>query len=37
VLAALFASAVLALILGLLSFLREVYLATQTLRIGHHK
>jgi hypothetical protein len=35
VLAAVFAGAVLSLILGLLSFLREVYLATQTLRIGH--
>jgi hypothetical protein len=34
-LAAVFAAAVLALILGLLTFLREVYLATQTLRIGH--
>jgi hypothetical protein len=34
-LAAVFACALLALILGLLSFLREVYLATQTLRIGH--
>ncbi|MDZ7653087.1 MAG: DUF2721 domain-containing protein [Burkholderiaceae bacterium] len=34
VVAAVFASAVLALILGLLTFLREVYLATQTLRIG---
>jgi hypothetical protein len=33
-LAAVFASALLALILGLLTFLREVYLATQTLRIG---
>jgi hypothetical protein len=35
VVAAVFASALLALILGLLTFLREVYLATQTLRIGH--
>lgn len=35
VLAALFALALLALIVGLLSFLREVYVATQTLRIGH--
>lgn len=35
VLAALFAGALLALIVGLLSFLREVYIATQTLRIGH--
>lgn len=34
-LAALFALALLALILGLLSFLREVYVATRTLRIGH--
>jgi uncharacterized membrane protein YGL010W len=34
-LAALFAAALLALIVGLLSFLREVYVATQTLRIGH--
>jgi ABC-type branched-subunit amino acid transport system permease subunit len=34
-LAAVFAAAVLALILGLLTFLREVYLATRTLRIGH--
>jgi len=34
-LAAVFAVALLALILGLLNFLREVYLATQTLRIGH--
>jgi hypothetical protein len=34
-LAAIFAAALLALIFGLLSFLREVYLATQTLRIGH--
>jgi hypothetical protein len=34
-LAALFALALLALIVGLLSFLREVYLATRTLRIGH--
>jgi hypothetical protein len=33
-LAAVFACALLALIFGLLSFLREVYLATQTLRIG---
>ncbi len=29
------AAALLALIVGLLSFLREVYVATQTLRIGH--
>ena len=36
-LAALFAAALLALIVGLLSFLREVYVATQTLRIGHHR
>lgn len=34
-LAAVFACALTALILGLLTFLREVYLATQTLRIGH--
>lgn len=34
-LAGVFACALLALILGLLSFLREVYVATQTLRIGH--
>jgi hypothetical protein len=34
-LAALFAAALLALIFGLLTFLREVYLATQNLRIGH--
>lgn len=34
-LAAVFACALLALISGLLTFLREVYLATQTLRIGH--
>jgi len=36
-LAALFAAALLALIVGLLSFLREVYVATQTLRIGHRR
>jgi uncharacterized membrane protein YGL010W len=35
VVATLFAAAMLALIIGLLTFLREVYLATQTLRIGH--
>jgi len=34
-LAAVFAAALMALIAGLLTFLREVYLATQTLRIGH--
>lgn len=36
-LAALFSVAMLALITGLLLFLREVYIATQTLRIGHRK
>lgn len=35
VLAAVFSVAMLALITGLLLFLREVYIATQTLRIGH--
>jgi ribose/xylose/arabinose/galactoside ABC-type transport system permease subunit len=34
-LAAIFSVAMLALITGLLLFLREVYIATQTLRIGH--
>lgn len=34
-LAATFALALLALIIGLLAFLREVYVATQTLRIGN--
>lgn len=37
VLAAVFSVAMLALISGLLLFLREVYIATQTLRIGHRK
>jgi hypothetical protein len=36
-LAAIFSVAMLALISGLLLFLREVYIATQTLRIGHRK
>jgi Protein of unknown function (DUF2721) len=35
VVATLFAAAMLALIVGLLTFLREVYIATATLRIGH--
>lgn len=36
-LAAIFSVSMLALISGLLLFLREVYIATQTLRIGHKK
>lgn len=37
VIAIVFTLSMLSLIFGLLFFLREVYLATQTLRIGHHK